>query len=252
MRLETALEKLGLTGNKSRVYLAVLEVGSGSVQDIASAAKLPRTTTHEIVRDLISLGLVSRSNTKGRGQYNAEPPTALSHLIHEKERLVERILPELNSMMNTGSTRPRVRYYDGKAGVRAVFEDTLTVSKPLLRGILSIGNLYKLMGHEFMDAYVPRRIAAGIHLRVIRSHSTDVIGTKGELWPTQQEELRELRYTPPSMHFALTTYIYDDKVCLVGTENEPFGMIIESHELYRTQEQLFELLWQTSTPAEEK
>lgn len=248
MRLETALSKLGLTGNKSRVYLAILEVGSGSIQDIALVAKLPRTTTHEIVRDLISLGLVSLSSNGKRSLYNAESPTALSGVIHEKERLIKSIIPELNSLLNKGSA-PKVRYYDGKAGVHAVFEDTLTVSKPLLRGILSIGNLYNLMGHDFMDAYVPRRVSAGIHLRVIRSHSTDVIGARGELWPTSKEQLRELRYTPPSMHFALTTYIYDNKVCLVGTEKEPFGMIIESEEFYKTQEQLFELLWQASTPA---
>lgn len=247
--LQKSLESLGLHGNKATVYLAALEVGSGSIQDIAAVARLPRTTVHEIVTQLLSMGLLSRTAEGRRTRYAAESPSALAQVLREKERTLERILPELNSRLNVGGTRPRVRYYDGKAGVRAVFEDTLTVSKPLLRGILSIGNLYKLMGHEFMDAYVPRRIAAGIKLRVVRSRSTDVIGAKGELWPTSGEELRELRYTPEPMHFALTTYIYDNKVALVGTEKEPFGMIIESQELYRTQEQLFELLWSTSTPA---
>lgn len=41
-------------------------------------------------------------------------------------------------------------------------------------------------------------------------------------------------------------YIYDDKVGIVGTERENFGMIIESHELCLTLTNLFSVLWQVT------
>ena len=44
------LYDFNLGKSKGSVYLATLEVGSGSAQDIASAANLPRTTTHEILQ----------------------------------------------------------------------------------------------------------------------------------------------------------------------------------------------------------
>ncbi len=246
MKLEKALEELGLGKTKGTVYLAALEVGSGSVQEIAAHARLPRTTVHEVVRELAARGLISRSVSGKRSVYSAETPNTLANLLQEKERLLAAILPELNSRLNTARERPCVRYYDGVVGVRAIFEDTLTVSTPLLCSILSISNLYELAGHEFMDAYVPRRIKAGIQLNVVRSHETDVHGERGELWPSSKQELRELRYTPANLHFAMTMYFYDNKVAIVGTKQEPFGMIIESKEFFRTQKQLFELLWAVS------
>jgi hypothetical protein len=51
------------------------------------------------------------------------------------------------------------------------------------------------------------------------------------------------------MVFEITTYIYDDKVGLISTEKENFGMIIESKEFSQNMRHLFEALWQVSAPA---
>lgn len=242
MAIQSVLNELGLKKNKGTVYLAALEVGTGSAVDIAKKAQLPRTTVIEILEALYSMGLVSYV-TKGRRRvYAAEPPEKLKALLKERERNLQAVLPELKSLVSTKGRRPRVRVYEGIEGVKTVFEDTLTVHDKQLRGILSMADLYKIPGKEFMDDYVKRRIDGGIKLHVIRSETKEI----EETWPTSTRENRELRYAPPQFVFTMTTYIYNKKVGIIGTEEENFGMIIESEDFYQTQRNLFEVLWQVS------
>lgn len=242
MRIDKALAELGLTKNKGTVYIAALEVGSGSVQDIAKKASLPRTTVHEILGYLSARGLIGFVN-KGRTRiYTAEPPTKLKKILIEKEELIDDILPELALLFNTKGSKPKVRFYEGIEGIKTVFEDTLTVKNKTLLGILSMEDLYKIPGKRYMDNYVTQRVAAGIKLKVIRSQTKEI----EEAWPASTTENRELHYASAEMIFPMTLYLYDNKVSIVGTQKENFGMIIESEDMYRTLKNMFEVMWEVT------
>jgi len=248
MEIWEVLEEFGLRKNKAVVYLALLELGSGTVLEIAKKAGLPRTTTHEITQQLLGLGLCGFVH-KGRARiYTAESPDRLQGLLKERERRLQNILPELRLMVNTKGARPRARMYEGVAGVKTVFEDTLTARNKTLRGILSMSDLYNMPGKDFMDDYVQRRISAGIALRVVRSEINEI----EETWPSSASENRELRYAPPGIVFPMTLYLYDNKVGIIGTEKENFGMIIESEDFYLTQNNLFSVLWDVSRISKKK
>lgn len=240
MQIESILKELGLNKNKGIVYMAALVVGYGTAQDIAKKARLPRTTVHEILQQLVSMGLVGFINKGERKRfYNVEPPAKLRTLLKEKERLLETALPALFSLMNKKGMRPQFLFFEGSEGIKTVFEDTLTVHNKLLLGILSMEDLYHVPGKDYMDEYVKRRVETGIHLRVIRSERKEV----EETWPTSVKEHRELHYAPTETIFPMTVYIYDNKVGIIGTEKETFGMIIESNEFSQTLRNLFETMW---------
>lgn len=242
MSLEQVLQEFGLGKNKGTVYVTLLEMGSGTVQQIASKTNIARTTVHEIVQHLLSLGLVGFT-TVGRGRvYIAEPPKKLLSLQKEREEKIKKVLPELELMFNTGGLRPKIRFYEGAEGVKSVFDDTLTVSNKVLHGILSMEDLYDVPGKTYMDRYVQRRVDANIKLQVIRTESKEV----EENWPSSKLENREVRYNPSYLIFPMTVYLYDNKVCLLGTKKEHFGMIIESPDFYRTMKNLYDILWDLS------
>lgn len=240
--MDKVLLEFGLSKSKADVYIAALQVGTGSVQDIATQAKLPRTTVHEILRSLYTLGLV-HFITKGRTQiYTAEKPTKLKKIIIEKEKRLDAVLPELMSLYKTSGMRPKIRMYDGLEGIKTVFEDTLTVSNKKLYGILSMEDLYEIPGKKYMDDYTKRRIESGIKLHVVRSEQKDV----EEVWPSSKKENRELRYAADSLIFPMTVYLYDNKVSIMSSQKEHFGVIIESADFYNTLKNLFDLMWQVS------
>lgn len=248
MNIAKVLEEFGLSKTKGAVYLAVLSVGTGRAQEIAVQAGLPRTTTHEILNQLLTMGLVSLT-TRGRTRiYTAENPQKLKNILKEKERKLDSILPELSSLLNTTGVRPHIRFYAGISGIKTVFADTLTSRSKLLRGILSMEDLYRVPGAEYMDWYIQERINAGITLQVIRSEQKEV----GEVWLSSGTEKRELRYAPANQIFPMTVYLYDNKVGLIGTQKENFGMIIESADLYQTFNNLFTVMWEVSRVAKKK
>lgn len=242
MAILDTLAQLGLEQNKAKVYLAVLELGSGSAQEIGERAGLQRTTTHEILQILLARGLVSLT-TKGRTRmYVAEKPSKLKKLLIEKEKKLDAILPELELLYNTEGLRPRVRFYEGVEGVKTILEDTLTVQNKQLYGILSMEDLYEIPGKRFMTEYVERRVGADITLHVIRSQTKEI----EETWPPSRKEKRELRYAPSYLVFPMTMYLYDNKVCIIGTKTENFGMMIESKEFYETMKNFFDVMWDLS------
>ncbi len=47
----------------------------------------------------------------------------------------------------------------------------------------------------------------------------------------------------------MTQYVYDNKVAIISSRKENYGVIIESREFADLQSMLFEMLWNASTPA---
>ncbi len=242
MDIKRTLEELGLPKTKANVYLAALEIGSGTAEEIGGIAEIPRTTAHEVLQQLLKKGLVALSTQGRRRIYVAESPKKLQNILHEQESNLLSILPELLSHHNTSNSKPRVRFYEGQEGIRTVFEDTLKSKTKTLSAILSIKSIDEIAGAKWFANYTKRRVESGRRLHVIRSNETEV----GNKYPSSHAENREVHYAQPGMIFNLSVYLYDNKVAFFGTTKEPYAMLIESHDLYQTLMNLFEVLWQVT------
>lgn len=246
MGLEDDLGRLGIEGKQARFYLAALELGQAPVRQIAQKAGISRTNAYDVLARLLHRGLVTQVE-RGRERKHhvvAEQPARLLRMLDEQRHVLDSLLPELQSIYSSSAVRPRVRFYEGREGIRTVLEDTLGCRSKELLGILSMGDLFNVPGRAEMQDLVRRRIAAGVTLKVLRSREKDV----GDVWPTRATDLRELRYVPPGIVFTMTMYIYDDTVSIISSRRENFGMTIESREFTETQRNLFMVLWRASTP----
>jgi len=92
--LKLELRKLGLKEKEVAVYLAALELGFDSVQNIAKKAGLSRPTVYEIIKALTSKGLMREIKRQGtvqgeRSYFAAESPDALLGLLRTQKREVE-------------------------------------------------------------------------------------------------------------------------------------------------------------------
>lgn len=245
MDMKQTLEQLGLGGKKADVYLAALQLGSASAQEIAKKAGLKRPTVVEVLEGLVRLGFMSLVTEKRTRIFTVEPPRKLLAAAEEQERHARSILPGLEALYGKSRNRPSVQLYEGAEGIKTVYEDTLTTTTKRLRAILSMQDLYEVPGKTYMDDYIKRRIDEGIRLQVIRSEQKDIEKT----WGASRKELRELHLAPAEMIFAMTMYLYDDKVALIGTQKENFGLIIRSQDFFAMQSHLFETLWQVTRVA---
>ncbi len=130
--LEQELKNLGLVEKEAVVYLAALELGSSTIQEIAGKSQISRSTTYEVIESLVKKGLMS-SLTKGKKKYfSAEDPERLLSFIDAKEKEFEKrkkelkaVLPELKEVSSLSRQRPRIKFYEGKQGIRRIQEDIL-------------------------------------------------------------------------------------------------------------------------------
>jgi sugar-specific transcriptional regulator TrmB len=246
MGIEEHLTRIGIEGTEARFYLAALELGQAPIRQIARKAGIGRTNAYDVLARLVHRGLVTQVPRSGdrKNYVVAEDPARLVRMLDEQRTSVDAVLPELRSIYNNSTVKPRVQFYEGVEGIKHVLDDTLLCRSKRLLGILSMGDLFNVPGRAAMQDYVQRRIAAGVALKVVRSREKDV----GDIWPTRTEDHRELRYAPAGMVFDMTMYIYDETVSIISSRRENFGMTIQSSELARMQAHLFMVLWRTSVP----
>lgn len=245
--MEDKLAKIGITGKLFKLYMAAVELNEAPVQEVAARAGLARTTAYDVLQRLVDEELVRLEERNGRRFVIAEDPVVLLQRLEMRREVLGDIIPQIRSLYNRAKGTPQTRFYQGEEGVRTVLWDTLTCQTQVLRGMLSMGELIETPGLPEMEDYISERKRRGIHLRVLRSWQREV----ARIWPSAQDDLRELRYTPHSTILNVTQYIYDDKVAIISSKRENYGLLIESDDFANLQRTLFETLWQVSTPSED-
>lgn len=244
MDFEQQLACMGLDGKLYLAYIAALELGEAPVQMVAKKAGLGRTTAYPLLAKLEQDGLVRMVEREGKRHVLAEDPVVILQRLELQRQVIGDLLPQLRSIYNRAKSKPEIRFYEGEEGILTVLWDTLTCRSKKLLGILSMHELIETPGMVEFDRYLAERVKRGIALRVLRSESKDV----DNIWPESATELRELRYSPPSVLLSMTTYIYDDKVAFISSKKENYGMIFQSEEFSRLHKSLFEGIWTISTP----
>lgn len=241
--LQKSLIGVGFSEKEANVYLALLELGKGTVSEIARRANINRTTGYDILSALVNEGLASISGKEPKQEYIAESPDKIQDILNNRLRREEEslkaaknLIPQLKSIHNV-SGRPQVRFYEGEEGLVQAYEDTLTSSEPI-RAYATIEDMHRALPRYF-PAYYKRRAAKGIIARGIIPKTPGAI----ERVKHNKEELRETALVPPDKYyFSPEICIYDDKV-MIASWREKLGIVVQSPEIADAAKKIFELAW---------
>ncbi|HSW79579.1 MAG TPA: helix-turn-helix domain-containing protein [Candidatus Saccharimonadales bacterium] len=237
------LEQFGLSDKESALYIALLELGQADVAAIAKKADVKRPTAYVLLDTLREKGFVSLQDGGSR-QFQAEDPRKILAFERSKVAQLEKVLPGMLGLASTSELKPGTRFFSGKDGIKAVYEESLLQ----LAGseMLAIGNAEAVERsiEDFQTWYIKRRAELGIPMRAIIPATPD--GLKVAV--RDAEELRETRLIEPGdFTEPVEVNIYGNKVSAVSfVENELIGVIIESKVLANVHRQIFELLWRSA------
>ena len=250
--LPTTLHALGFSAKEATVYVALLELGKGTVTEIARKASINRTTGYDILDSLASKGVVNVSGKEPKQEYAAEPPESVTtYLKHEAEAARERIqkaevlIPQLRSVHAT-QNRPRIKFYEGTEGLKQVYEDTLT-STETIRAYANAGEVNEGIPNYFPE-YYKRRARKNIAIRAIFPQTPAGIARSA----FDAEEKREVAFVPiEKYYFSPEINIYDNKV-MIASWREKLGVIIESAEIADAMKKIYELAWAEAKRLDQK
>ena len=243
-QLKINLQSFGFSEKEADVYVALLELGKGTVSKISQQAGINRTTGYDILGSLVNKKLVSVSGKEPKQEYAAEPPTAITEYLkrqimqtEEFIKQAEKILPEL-TLLHTIENRPKIRFYEGTDGLEYVYEDTLTSSEPI-RAYATVDDMHKALPNYF-PKYYKRRAEKNISIRAIVPETP--IGQERKTHDV--EEKREIAFVPrDKYYFSPEINIYDNKV-MIASWREKLGIIIESEEIADAMKKIYELAWE--------
>ena len=252
LSFKKSLEYIGFSEKEVSVYLALLELGRGTVTEISRKAGINRPTGYHILSSLESKELVKTSGKEPKQEYVAESPDQIEKLLLKKIENDEaslkearKVIPELKSIHNVAD-RPKVLFYEGREGMEKVYEDTLTSTEPI-RAYASVENMHAGLPGYFPE-YYKRRSGKGISIRAIVPDSA----TGRERKSLDGKEKRETALVPVSaFNFIPEINIYDNKV-MIASLREKLGIIIESAEIAEAMKKIYELAWAEAKRLEEK
>jgi sugar-specific transcriptional regulator TrmB len=243
LELKKSLEFIGFSEKEIAVYLALLQLGRGTVTQIARRAGINRPTGYHILASLEGDELVKVSGKKPKQEYVAESPDQIEKMLLKKIEndqasiiQAKRIIPQLKSMHNV-SDRPKVMFYEGREGLEKVYEDTLT-SHETIRAYATYDDMQETLPGYFPD-YFYRRAKKGIHIRAIFPHTKAGL----DLSKDDKAQSRETAIVPADKYyFSPEINIYDNKV-MIASWREKLGIIIESTEIADAMKKIHELAW---------
>lgn len=238
MSLEETLKEYGLKEKHAQVFLACLELGSGSILNISQKAALPRSTTEVILNALQERGFVSSFKKKNARYFSTEDPKKIISNAKAKAELLEKALPDFRELYARSNIIPTVRFYHGKEGMRVVFGEILEDKPKELLAFSSVDDLFDLLGKEFTK-FVEKRAGLGIRSRVILRESEKA----WERVRSGEKQLRQVRLISPDYEHHGLVYVWGNKIAMISLKHEWSVLIIESEELAKSQKMLFEALW---------
>lgn len=234
------LQALGLDEKEAKAYLALLELGEGSLGRLAAKSGIKRTTLYDIIESLKQKGLLSMSKRGKRTVYVAEDPRVLEEHLEEKRHKLKKLLPELLSIANFLESKPKIRYFEGDEGIKEVYKDTLNFPHQEMLAWVS-EEAWDFDDQEFLFGYyVPKRVDKKIWVRVIAPDLP-------RMYDYQKDDQKYLRQTRlvPAHEFPLLVEIdlYGHNRIAIMAFAEKLGLIIESKKIYTTLKSIFEMNW---------
>lgn len=251
-QLKINLQAFGFSEKEADVYVALLELGKGTVSKISQKAGINRTTGYDILGSLVSKKLVNVSGKEPKQEYAAEPPTAITEYLkrrilqtEEYIKQADKIVPEL-TLLHALKNRPKIRFYEGTDGLEYVYEDTLTSSEAI-RAYATVDDMHKALPNYF-PKYYKRRAEKNIKIRAIVPETPSGVERKSH----DVEEKREIAFVPADKYyFSPEINIYDNKV-MIASWREKLGIIIESEEIADAMKKIYELAWKSAKEIDDK
>jgi sugar-specific transcriptional regulator TrmB len=241
------LEDIGLSRGESKVYLALLNLGTTTTGPISKKSGVSASKVYKILDKLSVKGLVSYVLIGKTKNYSASNPESILNIVKEKESKLQKdadeflkILPELRKEIDFSRSKARVEVYEGYKGLTSVFDEipgTLKKGETLYTlGIPNLANgplqrylvhFYKLLGKN------------GIKSKAIYNENARATATE------RKNKYSEFKFMPKGIITPAIISVYKDRTIInIRSEKEQtFLFVIYSKETADSFKQYFNIMW---------
>lgn len=234
------LTKCGLTKNESKVYLALLTLGSATAVEVTRQSKVHRVNVYDVLERLIEKGLISTVIQSNKKIYEAASPSQLTELLREKEVLLNQIMPELSEEYKSKKDKQQVHHFFGPEGVMRAYKMMLEQNETVYAlGGSGLNRKYMKHRHEMWDR---ERIRRGMACKAL--YYEFVRKDKKKIW---DDSTVKIKFIPDKFRTTGMVDICGDLVInLLPIEGSIMAIVIENKTLADTYRQFFDFMWENA------
>ncbi len=242
MDLMQSLESLGLGKRESRVYLALLQIGSTTTSKLIRRTGIASSKIYDILEKLIHRGLVSFIIQRGKREFHAISPEKILDIIREKEDIIKEAMPKLQQLFKKSNEEITAEIYKGREGAKTIFEDILKEGKEFL--ILGASG----KGITTLPYYLPHFYKKSQKKQI----STKILFVDNEENRKQAIDLdkyknAKIKFLPKQIRNLMVVFIYSSRVVIIpiyeGMEETPLAILIKSKQSADSYRDYFNWIW---------
>jgi len=234
------IKGLGLTTKAAKIYLAALELGEASVQQLAQKAKFKRTTLYYILDELVEAGVLFCTKTGKKIYYVPEQPAILLQNTKEKLSNFEESLKLLEDKAACMNKKPRVYFLYGSAGFKQAWDMILDTKEKEYRIITAGENFLDYVKEKYIvDEIIAKKKKLGVSSKQLITAS----GYARQIIAKDGRENRVSKLLPPIYKLLFTEIITESMVAFISPRFNNMIFIVENDAFSRTRKSIFEILW---------
>lgn len=238
MTLEETLVEAGLTRNESKVYLALLKLGSATAAEITKLSKVHRVNVYDVLERLRIKGLISTILQAQKRIYEAASPKQLVALVKQREEALKLALPILEQEFDLKKEKQQVHHFFGPEGVMRAYAMMMEQNQTIYGlGGSGLNRKYLKHRHEMFDQErIKRKIKVkGLYYEFTRKDKNIKL----------DEPYFEVRYLPDQFKtLSMVDICGDLTVNLLPIEGNVMAIVIENKVIADTYRKFFEFMWQ--------
>ncbi len=242
MNHKSALREFGLSEKEIGVYLALLPLGTVSLQRVVKKLEYPRTTVYNTINQLIEKGLVSKIEIKGVSNFTAADPEKLSKKLQEKKDLIDAILPDLKELKANIKDISSVEIYEGFKGVYTLLTDVFAKKQQTyyFGGYAGALEILKHIPNHARMMRLEKKIPAKI---VIAPLDEEIFHDK------QYQKLTKMRFLDSMKDFPVMILLYGNNTAIHTVKGDLIGIIIRNKEVTQAMKIIFNMYWSMGSSA---
>ena len=241
--LEKYLEELGLSEKEAQIYLALLQVDSDSIQDIAKKTGINRTTVYPVLESLNKKGLVSEVQDGKKTLYQAAPPERLETFVERQRVVLEEhasrlkdIIPQIKSIQREEGEKPIIKVFDGRDGAISAMEEFFGTDE---RG----GKAYFFYSRDLLDKnFTPEEKNRYLQIRLNKKISSESIYTFAKGTLGNDENANRTRIDAEKYEISCDIAVYKDTTRITTLGESISSILIKSKDVADTLINLFRLV----------
>lgn len=238
------LQGIGLSDKEAKAYLAGLELGPATAQQIAAKATVNRPSAYIAIESLIKRGLMS-SFQKGKKRYfNAGKPKQLQYILDQQKRQLEMqasalqgILSRLETITGFHGESVEVQLYEGVEASRVIQDMLLNYNGQVLE-LVPLDEVRKFIPPKFEDGDVRNKFAGRLKVRAIYSENNP-----GNFVPSKTVEFKTAN--SKDLLFKSEIIIFGNTVVMTTFDQVIKSVIIKNNLIADTMRLFFNGLWQS-------